>query len=256
LYVKGKETSKKRFQVSFTEEEKRRSSTYRELRGMEDGLTILGPDLKRKRVQWGCDNWAACRAVELGSTKVDCMEIAQRITQVVEKFDIDLQVVWKRRSTEEITLCDKLSKDFDLAEYRLSMECFSKLEVKYGPFCMDYFASDWSHRMTPFVSRYLTTGAKFKDAFSVDWSQGKGYFHPPVGDIARVLEKARQEGAQGILLVPDWPGSEVIGIVERESRKVKLEEMISVKFECPDWMESNTFRGRAGFYMRIYRMCN
>ena len=36
LYIKVKEVSDKRFKVSFTEEEKGRSSTYRELRDMED----------------------------------------------------------------------------------------------------------------------------------------------------------------------------------------------------------------------------
>ena len=34
LYIKGKEVSDKRFKVSFTEEDKGRSSTYRELRSM------------------------------------------------------------------------------------------------------------------------------------------------------------------------------------------------------------------------------
>ena len=83
LYVKGKENDKKMFQVSFSEEEKKKSSMYRELRGIEDGLTILGSDLQGMRVNWGCDNWAACRAVELGSTKSECMEIAKRIALLV-----------------------------------------------------------------------------------------------------------------------------------------------------------------------------
>ena len=160
LYIKGKEVSDKRFKVSFTEEEKGRSSTYRELRGMEEGLLILGPNLKGMRVQWENDKWAACKAVELGSTKKDCMEIALRIAKIVEKYDIEFQVEWKRRNTEEIPLGDRLSKDFNLVEYRVSRECFDKLEGKYGPFSMDYFASDWSHRMCPFVSKYLTRGAE------------------------------------------------------------------------------------------------
>ena len=50
LYIKGKEVSDRRFKVSFTEEEKGRSSTYMELRGMEEGLLILGPNLKGMRV--------------------------------------------------------------------------------------------------------------------------------------------------------------------------------------------------------------
>jgi hypothetical protein len=40
--------------------------------------------------------------------------VAKRIADLVEHFGIKLEMVWRRRSTEEITLCDRLSKDFDL----------------------------------------------------------------------------------------------------------------------------------------------
>ena len=85
LYIKGKEVSDKMFKVSFMEEERGRISTYRELRGMEEGLLILGSDLRGTRVQWGNGIRAACKAVELGSMKKDCMEIALRIAKIVEK---------------------------------------------------------------------------------------------------------------------------------------------------------------------------
>ena len=35
--------------------------------------------------------------------------------------------------------------------------------------------------------------------------------------MAKVLDKARQERARGDLLVPDWEGSEVVSIEEKES---------------------------------------
>ena len=111
LYIKGKEVSDRRFKNSFMEEERGRISTYRELRGMEEGLLILGSDLRGTRVQWGNGIRAACKAVGLGSMKKDCMEIALRIAKILEKYDLELQVVLKRRNTEEIMLCDWLSKD-------------------------------------------------------------------------------------------------------------------------------------------------
>jgi hypothetical protein len=45
------------------------------------------------------------------------------------------------------------------------------------------------------------------DAFVQDWSKGFGYFHLPVVLVFKVFDKARGEEAQGILVVPDWPGS-------------------------------------------------
>ena len=45
-----------RFKVSLTEGEKGLSSTYRELRAIEEGLRAHGRSLKGKTVRWGCDN--------------------------------------------------------------------------------------------------------------------------------------------------------------------------------------------------------
>ena len=63
LYRKGREEVDKRFKVHFTEEEKMMSSTYRELRGMEEGLTVLVPSVRRKSLYWACDNWASVMAL-------------------------------------------------------------------------------------------------------------------------------------------------------------------------------------------------
>ena len=70
--------------------------------------------------------------------------LAKRIAVLVDKFDIKLEMVWRRRNTEEIILCDRLSKDFDLSEYRITMESFRELEEEFGPWDIDWFASDWS----------------------------------------------------------------------------------------------------------------
>ena len=64
----------------------------------------------------------------------DCHRFAKRIAELVEFFELKLVMVWPRRNTEKITLCDKLSKDFDL-----------RWEV-------DWFASYWSHRLERFSS--------------------------------------------------------------------------------------------------------
>ena len=52
------------FKVSLTEEERAGSSTYRELRGIEEGLRANGRSLRGKTVRWGCDNWCAGKIVK------------------------------------------------------------------------------------------------------------------------------------------------------------------------------------------------
>ena len=125
---------------------------------------------------------AACKVVEFGSTKADCHRVAKRIDVLIV-----MKMVWHRRNTEEITLCDKLSKVFDLSEYQLTQESFDALEEEFGPWDVDWFASDWSHRLERFASRYWTVGGEATDAFSHRWTEETGFFHPPLSELARVV---------------------------------------------------------------------
>ena len=52
------------------------------------------------------------------------------------------------------------------------------------------------------------------DAFVQDWSEGFGYFHLRVVLVFKVFDKARGDETQGILVVPDWPGSMVARGIE------------------------------------------
>ena len=68
-----------RFKVSLTERERGASSTFRELRVIEEGLRAHGESLKGKIVRWGCDNWSAGKIVRWGSMKRDCHQVAVEI---------------------------------------------------------------------------------------------------------------------------------------------------------------------------------
>ena len=56
-----------RFKVSLTEREREASSTFRELRAIEEGLRAHGDNLRGKIVRWGCNNWLAEKIVKWGS---------------------------------------------------------------------------------------------------------------------------------------------------------------------------------------------
>ena len=89
-------------------------------------------------------------------------------------------------------------------DYRLSKVNFAGLVSVFSEFCADYFVSDYSYRMRPFFSCFISALSAGCDAFMQDWGRGFGYFHQPVGLVPRVLDKAREDKAQGILVVPDW----------------------------------------------------
>ena len=67
------------------------------------------------------------------------------------------------------------------------------------------------------------------------------------------MEKAREDRARGILLVPDWPGSMML-LEVRLSRKLKARGSLRPVFECPAWFENSTFSGRPKFEMLVFEM--
>ena len=107
--------------------------------------------------------------------------------------------------------------------------------------------------MRSFFSRYISEKSAGSDAFVQDWSRGFGYFHPPVGLVPRVLDKAREDRAQGILVVPFWPGSMMIREI-RHCGQLELVGRWRPVFECPAWFKNSTFRGVPKFDMLVYRM--
>ena len=85
----------------------------------------------------------------------------------------------------------------------MSDDCFREFWRKFGPFCADYFAPDRSCRMKPYYARFASGEYQGVDAFSVSWRKGRGFFHPPVGLVSRVIREAEREKAEGVLVTPD-----------------------------------------------------
>ena len=251
---KGQEIESKRFQQPLEDWETEESSAYRELRSMEIGLTLVGPEARGCTMRYGNDNYSAVKTCMYGSTKQSCHDVARRILSLCEYYDISLEVVWRRRNTEEIVLCDKLSKTFDLGEIRLEMKSFLDIEMEFGPWEVDWFASAWSARLPKFASRFWTVGATYTDAFTQDWRRVEGFFHPSLDLLAVCVEKIRAEGAKGVLVMPDWPGSEADSVMIQAKDIMELVAVRRVEFESPVWREDNTFRGWPEFGLRIYHI--
>ena len=68
------------------------------------------------------------------------------------------------------------------------------------------------------------------DAFCQDWEEEEGFFHPPKEDLARVLEKMEKYGARGVLVVPDWPGSEVDCLMQQTHPDLRTKDDKPVRY--------------------------
>ena len=245
------------FQAVIQEEDFGKSSTYRELLGIEEGLKVHGQHLQGQRVRWGCDNWAACQIVKIGSMKENCHEVARRIVELIRRWDIEFETYWLSRETLQIRHCDALSKDFDTADYRLSDADFRGLEDAFGPFDVDLFASSFSFLFKPFFARRACSMAAGVDAFSEDWGElGRVFIHPPVGLVVRVLRYAEQCRAKGLLVVPNWHSSIFMAkLVELEKRdKIRRVAKFKPFLHSAPWISSNTFQGFPWFDFLAFEM--
>ena len=108
--------------------------------------------------------------------------------------------------------------------------------------------------MKPYYARFASGESQGVDAFSVSWRKGRGFFHPPVGLLSKVVRKAEREKAKGVLVAPDWPGSGRMPLVEKRVRmkKLRLVEKANLVLECPREIISDTFRGVPKFGFNIY----
>ena len=83
--------------------------------------------IEERHVRWLCDNWAAFKIMDFISMKVDCLRIAIKINGLIQEFQVNFEIVWQTRESEEIRFADKVSKDFDFGGYRISDRDFHKL---------------------------------------------------------------------------------------------------------------------------------
>ena len=121
---------------------------------------------------WVCNAQSAVTILKVGSMKPWCHAVVVGIWDLVHNFDIWLHYAWQSCDSPELQVfCDELSKNFDSSEYKLSPQGFELLLLHqiFGPFCLDLFASPFSHLFTPFCSRFLCKGTTAVDAFTIDW---------------------------------------------------------------------------------------
>ena len=123
-FVNGVEQAELRLQEPLDSSDLGESSTFRELRAVEIALLTRGQSLRGQKVRWNCDSQSAVTILKVGSMKPKCHMVAKRIWQLVRQFDMTFECVWQPRESSQIQICDNLSKQFDLSDYKLSSTRF------------------------------------------------------------------------------------------------------------------------------------
>jgi len=138
-----------------------------------------------------------------GCRSTQCSAVAKKIWLWCEQRNVWLFATYI--NTKKNFVADYLSRNcMDSSDYKLSNEAFSVLCSTFGSPNIDLFASDQTAQCEKFVSWLPSPNCYQVDAFSFKWKDGF-YAFPPFCLIPRVLRKIRLDGANGIVIVPDWP---------------------------------------------------
>ena len=94
----------------------------------------------------------------------------------------------------------------DSSEYKLSDGMFSLICERFGNPTVDLFASRLNYKVENYYSYLFDPGASKTDAFSEPWNELLSYAFPPFNCVTRVIQKAKTEKSDLILVCPNWPG--------------------------------------------------
>ncbi len=190
---------------SWADPERLLSSTWRELKIIEEGLRAFRKQLKGKAVCWYTDNLGGTSVIRRGSMKDNLNPLAKHIADWCSSEDIDLKVSWIRRTGNEDA--DRLSHFIDLDDWAIVPHLCLSLQQRWFACSVDRFASALNTKLQRFNSRFASPGCEAVDAFSQRWSAEDNWLVPPPALIPAALEHLLRDKAQAILLCPRWPSA-------------------------------------------------
>ena len=192
----------------FSDEEKGKHSTYRELVAVWHALESFLSKISFSKVKMLVDNQSAARIIDVGSMKPDIHKIAMDIFFLCIENGITLEVEWiPREMNEAADSASRLADMVDTDDWQITSEFFSILNNRWGPITIDCFANYYNKKLPRFFSLFNSKGAEGVDAFSFNWCKETCLLVPPVSVAGRALRHLELCKARGILVVPFWPSA-------------------------------------------------
>lgn len=89
-------------------------------------------------------------------------------------------------------------------EWELSLSAYQKITRKFGQPTIDLFATRINTKCAKYCSWERDPEAFSINSFTTTWKHEFWYAFPPFALIGKILKKIRDEGSEGILVVPLW----------------------------------------------------
>lgn len=185
--------------------ERKKSSTFRELKAVEITLKAFAPKLHNKTVQIFTDNKAVVSIVSKGSMVPELHNLSLDIFLFCRNSNLSLQVQWVPR--EHNVQADAISRIVDFDDWGVSPEFFHFIDGLWGPHSFDRFADDLNTKLPRFNSKFWCPHTTGVDAFSSNWFGENNWLVPPIYLVPKLLRHLKVCAASGTLIVPDWPSA-------------------------------------------------
>ena len=195
----------------FTETDRYRSSTWRELTAIHYALRSFIDLLRATHVKWYTDNRAVTSIVEVGSMNPELQVLTINIFQLCLSNNITLDIQWVPR--EQNARADYISRLIDPDDWQITEEFFQILETLWGPHSVDCFANYYNYKIPQFFSRFWNPNTSGVDFFVQTLSNENCLAVPPISIISRAIQYLRMQEAQVTLVVPYWPSANYWPIV-------------------------------------------
>ena len=179
---------------------------YLELLAAGMGLKCFCKNMRNLHVLLRIDNTTAVAYLNnMGGIKSqDCNLAAKQIWEWCKERNIWLTAA--HLPGKHNTEADIMSRTFtDRTEWMLNRRVFEEITLQFGEPEIDLFASRLNKQLARYVSWLPDPEAEAIDAFSLNWRNLKFYAFPPFCLISKCLHKIRNDEAEGLMIVPDWP---------------------------------------------------
>lgn len=186
----------------FDEQDRNKSSTWRELKTVENNILSLKSDLSGKLIKLYTDNQNVVQIITKGSMKLDLQENALHIFHLCLSNNILLDDEWIPRDLN--SHADYLRKFFDFDDWGIFQNIFNYFNLLWGSFTCDRFADSRNKKVSFFNSKYFTPETSGVNAFAYDWSGYNNWLVPPINLVSKCIKHMQLCGAKGTLVVPKW----------------------------------------------------
>jgi hypothetical protein len=185
------------------------SSTHREMSAV---LKTLMCCQKQQRMAstttlwWLTDSENVARIFCRESGDLSLMRLALQVLEVALRLNLDLNPIWVSRTDLRLQKADAMTKHVNTDDWSIHPEAFGMLQLWFGKFTVDLFASADNFKVAKFYSYAFSADSTGVDAFSMSWEGERAYCAPPIALILRTIRKIEVTKMTGVLLIPLWRG--------------------------------------------------